>query len=334
MQDQAKKTDEEKNLDETIAQVLADLSNLQSASEDEENHEFIRNRANLYAELGILYVRKNNTAKARDYLMAALRDFIKLDDKVAIASTKSSIGSMYLNNGDYITAKSFFTEAYSFWHDAPYLNERIAALNSLGICELNLGNEEAGVEKVLKAISIAAKLRDDAEFLFSIEILLRYFEEKKDYDVLRELKYKALEYWSQDSKFILRSYKTLIDIGVLSQILEDYPTAMKHFKEAFNISLEIGDFKRAYLAQGFIAETYVSLKEIDKAKETYLNAYMIALLIDLESNKEDTEEAEQMKAALIMLGVSPEIIHEKKKEALEEKKKLKKELEEAKTKAS
>jgi len=333
MQDQTKSPEKEKNLDETINQVLADLSKLQSQIEDSENLDYIRKRANLYAELGILYSQVNNINKARDYLMAALRDFIKLDDKVAIASTKSSIGSIYLTNGDYITAKSFFSEAYSFWNEAPYLNERIAALNSLGICELNLGNEDSGVEKVLKAISIAAKLRDDAEFLFSIEILLRYFEEKKNYDVLRELKYKALEYWSQDSKFILRKYKTLIDIGVLSQILDDYTTALKNFKEAFNISLEIGDFKRAYLAQGFIAETFVSLKEIEKAKETYLNAYMIALLIDLESNKEDTEEAEQMKAALIMLGVSPEIIHEKKKEALEEKKKLKKELEDAKKKS-
>ena len=191
-----------------IDQALKELAELQSKVEDSEDLEFIRKQANLFAELGLLYIKKNLNSKARDYLMAALRNFIKMEDKVAIASTQGSLGSMYLNNGDYITAKSFFTEAYSYWKDAPYLNERIAVLNSLGICELNLGNEEEGVDKILKAVSIAAKLRDDAEFLFSIEILLRYFEEKKDYDVLRELKYKALDYWKQDSKFILRNYKT------------------------------------------------------------------------------------------------------------------------------
>lgn len=334
MEETHSESEEEKKIDESIEQALNQLAKLESSAEDTGSQQYLQGKAGLYAEIGILYLKKNVFQKSRDYLMAALRDFIKLEDKIAIASTQGSIGSLYLTAGDYLTAKQYYSDAYQFWQDAPHLNERIATLNSLGICELNLGNEQEGVDRVLKAMSIAAKLHADADFLFSIEILLRYYEEKKNYDVLRELKYKALEYWSKEDRFIVRKFKTLIDIGVLSQILDEFQEALRAFKQAFNIALDLGDFQRAYLAQGFIAETYVSLEEIEKAKETYLSAYKIAMLIDLDSDLDSTNESEQMKIALMALGVPMDVIEKKKVEALEERKRIRKEIEDAKKKES
>ena len=59
-----------------------------------------------------------------------------------------------------------------------------------------------------------------------------------------------------------------------------------------------------YLAQGFLAECFLNLKNIEKAKYTYLQAFKIAIYINITENFID--QVDSMRISLLALGVPKE----------------------------
>lgn len=309
-----------------IEQCKAELTALyRSPSNEAEQFTIKTQKANLLVELGLLYLRDTQISKARDHLMMAFRLFRELNDEKGMASVNGALGSLYLAHNDHYTAKEYFERAYAYWGKSNYLNEKIVCLRSLGLTHLQLNEEEEGVTKILDSAKIAAHLDDTAEFLFSMQVLLEHYEKQQEYDVLRELKLKVLEYWEKHPEYVSRRFKTLVDLGVLSQVLEDYPAALQFFKHAFNIAFQMGDFEKTYLAQGFIGEVYVQLEKLEQAKSAYLKAFQTSILIGLEEDHH-SEKVENARLVLKTLGIPEETIKEKEEIAKSERTRIKEEL--------
>ena len=220
---------------------------------------------------------------------------------------KGSLGSLDLQLGDYISAKRFCEDSYEYFKTSNYLNERIACLQNLGLIHLQLGQEEQAVDYVLNALRMAMQLQDEDQFVSVIQILLEYYERQTNYEMLKELKLKSLEFW-EAMKLNTRQYKTLIDLGVLSQILEQWDEALQFFKKAYNIAYAIKDSEKMYTAKGFIGEVYVKQQEIEEAISAYIEAFMLAIYLDL------SDEIEKMRAVLLTLGVDHEELEIKEQE--------------------
>jgi tetratricopeptide (TPR) repeat protein len=227
-----------------------------------------------------------------------------------MAVVKGSLGSLDLELEDYISAKRFCEEAYEYFQKSTHLNERIACLQNLGLIALQLGDEEQAVDYILNGLRMAMQLQDEDQFVNLIQILLEYYEKDRKYDMVRELKQKALEFW-EAMKLEGRQYKTLIDLGVLSQILDQYEEALQYFKKAYNLAYSMNDSNKMYLAEGFIGETYFKLNEIEKASESYSKAFMLAVFLQL------PEEIDKMRAVLLTMGFSVEEIKQKAENAKE-----------------
>jgi tetratricopeptide (TPR) repeat protein len=303
--DQPSPTAKEPTGDDLIAEAR---EKLRITYEQAETEEILEIRGDLGAELGLLYWKKEDFPEARKYFQLALGAYSKIHDDFHIASVQGALGSLEIEQQQYIKALQYLEPALHYWEQNPQIQERIVCLQNLAITSLRLERESLGVDYCIKAMELASHIPNEQLFAESAQILLEYYEQRQKFDIIRTIKQKALELWTKlDNK--IRQFKTLIDIGVLSQMLEDFPAALGAFKRAYNVGFDLHDSQRMYLAEGFIGEVYFKQKEIEKAKEAYLRAFMLAVYL------QNAEEIEKIRAVLLTLGMEQRDIQEKEKEA-------------------
>ncbi|WP_457556537.1 tetratricopeptide repeat protein [Candidatus Harpocratesius sp.] len=304
----SKKQDNSEDLDHSI---YLGLQELKETYKQHETPQIQERRALILADLGIFYWKKEKLTEARKYFLLALSEYEKLHDEFKIANVKGSLGSLFIQMGEFGLALRYNEEAYEYWQTHNYLNERIATLQNLGICYLKMKEEVKATDFLLKGLQMAIYLEDELQFAATIQILLEHYEKLERYDMLLELKRKALDFWIQ-IKIPKRQFKTLIDLGVICQILEEYNTAVNYFKRAYNIAYNLGDLEKMYLAEGFIGECYVKLGDMEKAKNVYLQTFKLAVYLNTISDHK--EAVESMRLLLLTLGYSQkELMHEERK---------------------
>ncbi len=306
------------SLDENISTLI---KKLKKTYEKEETTKIIEERASICSNLAVLYSKKGNLEDSQKFFLESIQEYKKLNDDFKLASTKGALGSLYIQMGKYKLAKSYTEEAHEYWTNSMHLNERLACLQNFGIIFLKLNEEVKASDYVLEAMKMAMQLQDEDQFAQSIHILLNYYENKKRYDMLLELKKKALEFWEQ-MNLEERQFKTLIDLGVISQVLEGFDDAVRYFKKAFNIGYNSGNIEQMYLAEGFLAETFLNKKDIEKAKYPYLQAFKLAIYLNL--NGKHQNDVNLMRLALLSLGYTTEELLKEAEEAIKEVNKEKK----------
>ncbi len=305
--------------DQDLQAALTEIQELLGQTESDIN--LIR-KGDLAGKIAMLHIAKENFPEARQFFLVALDVFSKTNDHFKKASVQGAIGSLHLQLGEYDLAKRYTELAYEYWLKSTYLNERIACLQNLGQISFNLNDEEKAVDYLLNAVRMSMQLEDEDQFALSIQILLEFYEQQERYDLLKELKIKALEFW-QSLGVDERIFKTAIDLGVICQILEQFEESVQFFKRGFNVGYQLGDLKKMYLAQGFIAETYFKLRDLENAKLTYLETFKLASYIhEMEGIKSEfAEKVEQMRVALLSLGMTQEELKKNESLAREEAKK-------------
>lgn len=77
-----------------------------------------------------------------------------------------------------------------------------------------------------------------------------------------------------------------------------------------------------FLAEGFLAESFLNRNEIEKAKYAYLQTFKLAVFLNI--NGKHQEDVNSIRLALLSLGYSNEEILKEAEEALKEVKKEKK----------
>ncbi len=288
---------------------------LQKTYKVEENPMILELRADLSSNIGINYSKLNNFEQAKHFLQLALVEYGKLKLKQKMAAIQGSLGSLYLVHEDFKFALKFYEDSYDFWKTTNFLNERITCLQNLGYIHLKLNDEVRASDYIFEALKKAIALKDELQFATSIEVLLNYYEKKERYDLLLELKKKAYDFW-KSLGLNEREWKTLIDLGVICQILKNFTEALVYFKKAFNVAYNIGNLEKMFHAQGFIAECQIKLKEIDKGKHIYLQAFKLAVYINV--TQDFQQHVDEMRASLLILGVDPNLIQKEQEEALKE----------------
>ena len=312
-------SDKESQTPEKIKQQIAvGLKEFKKTYNIPETEQVVDYRCELASKLGIFYFQADDFQEARKFLFVAMKGYEQQQNAQKLAATQGLLGSLFLHSGDYALSLKYYENAYEYWQKTSFLNERIICLQNIGINYLHLDQEAEASEALLEALRMAVSLLDEAQFAITIQILLEHYERLHRFDMLFELKKKALEFWVQ-LQLTQRQYKTAIDLGVLSQVLEDYDQALVYFKKAFNVGYNEGNLKDMFLAQGFLAECFLKLNDIEKAKYTYLQAFKIAIYININENFKDQVDA--MHVSLLALGVSKEKLVEEGQKALEEGKK-------------
>lgn len=294
-----------KSVDELISEALIKLKKTYTLEEDDE---LLKQRADLSTELGLLYWEKKKVAESKKFLNLALAGYTRIQDQSQIASVHSLLGTISVQLQLYPDAITHLHTAIEFWKDSPQKSEYLASLQNLGIAYLNMNHEEKATDLIIEGLNQTIELKDEQAFAETLQILLEYYEERKQFDVLIIYKEKALEFWlHMDNQE--RQFKTLIDLGVLHQIQDEFQEALVSFKKAYNVAHSLNDSERMFLAEGFIGETNFKLQDIPGARDAYMRAFMLAVFL------KKKEEIEQMRVALLTLGAEEHEIHQKEHEA-------------------
>lgn len=313
-----KPVEEEPSLEKINQAIQLGLQELKDSYKHPNTTKVQDSRAEILAQLGVLYWKKDDLIEARKYFLLALTEYEQLEDDFKIANVKSSLGSLFIQTGEYSLGLRYNLEALDYWKTQNFLNERIVALQNVGVCFLKMKEDVKAAEYLLQALQMAVYLEDEHQFAYTIQILLEYYEKQQRYDMLLELKRKALDFW-KTLKLPLRQFKTLIDLGVICQILDEHKTALHYFKQAYNIAYNLPDLEKMYLAEGFIGECYTKLGDIDQAKRVYLQTFKLAVYLNTISDHQ--EAVDSMRLLLLTLGFShKELEHEEKKALFEAKK--------------
>jgi tetratricopeptide (TPR) repeat protein len=320
MLDSEKKSEKKKSqATEKIKQQIAiGLKEFKSTYNIPETEQVVEHRHEIASNLGISYFQVDEFQEARKFLFIAMKGYEQQQNAQKLAATQGLLGSLFLHSGDYALSLKYYENAYEYWQKTNFLNERIICLQNIGINFFHLDQEAEASEALLEALRMSVTLLDEIQFAVTIQILLEHYERLHRFDMLFELKKKALEFWVQ-LQLPQRQYKTAIDLGVLSQVLDDYDQALSYFKKAFNVGYNEGNLKDMYLAQGFLAECFLELRNVEKAIYTYLQAFKIAIYINITENFKDQVDA--MRVSLLALGVSKEKLVEEGQKALKEGKK-------------
>ena len=282
---------------------LERLTRLMNAEETPQNLEL---KARLTSEMAVFYHDQENLDEARQYFLLALEFAKKLPELNKIAALQGALASLLIQFGEFPAAQTYANDAYDYWKKTTQLDERIACLQNLGIIALNLSDEVQAVDHILKALNMAMQLDDEDLFAKTIQILLVHYESSKNYEMLFETKVKAFEFWHA-KQLPEREFKTLIDLGVISQMMERLTDAEKYFKSAYNTGYNMGDSFRMLLAQQCIGETYFRQRDIPLAIKTYSEALKLVLHLQEETGENAFEnEANKIRAVLLTLGVSHE----------------------------
>ena len=300
--------------EEIKQQIAAGLREFKNTYNIPETKQVVEYRSEMASNLGILYFQRDEFQEARKFFFIALKGFEQKNDQ-KLAATQGLLGSLFLHEGEYALSLKYYENANEYWKKTNFLNERIICLQNIGIIYLHLDQEAEASEALLEGLQMSISLLDENQFAVTIQILLEHYERLNRFDMLFELKKKALEFWDQ-LQLPQRQYKTAIDLGVLSQVLDDHEKGLIYFKKAFNIAYNEGNLKNMYLAQGFLAECFLKMSNIEKAKYTYLQAFKIAIYININENFKDQIDA--MRVSLLALGVPKEKLVEEGQKALEE----------------
>ncbi|MHA1612590.1 MAG: tetratricopeptide repeat protein [Promethearchaeota archaeon] len=306
-----KPTISKEKLEKSIQIGLKELKDTYKTQETEIN---VESRAQIGANLGFFYWKLENLPEARKYFLLSLIEYEKLQDVFKIANIQGSLGSLFLQMGEYALALKYSEDSYQFWKDKNYLNERIASMQHMGICYLKMKENLKATDIILDALQMAIHLEDEDQFAVTIQILLEHYEKLERYDMLLELKRKALDFWVK-LNLDERRFKTLVDLGVICQILEEYNTSIIYFKRAYNIGYNSGNIEKMYLAEGFIGECYIKLGDIEKAKHIYLQTFKLAVFLNTTSDR--ANEIESMRILLLTLGFSLKELAKEEKIAME-----------------
>src|SRR5690606_21053846 len=152
-----------------------------------------------------------------------------------------------------------------FATDSLSLNMLNRAYVLLGTGYRYKGFDDTGKGFNLKGIELYEKglVSDNQDLSYHIRALAFSYKEKKEYD-------KAIELYKRCTELNINKamlYGTFINMGVLYGTKKEYPESIEHFKKAYKICIEIGDYKcQAYCLSNIGA----SFQEVGNSNEALI----------------------------------------------------------------
>ena len=258
-------------------------------------------QASLQNNLGNLYKGLHDYAKAEEYYLNALENFIQVFRqnpdayRYKLAMTQNNLGTMYYVLHDYAKAEEYFLQALEnktqLFRQNPYAYRAELAIiqNNLGILFYNLHDYAKAEEYYLKALENRIQLFRQNPDAYRTDLTANQYILGSLYASFHDYA-KAVEYYTQ----ALENYNYLFsqdpdayryylanaqyNLGILYKKLHDYAKAEEYLLQALeNFTQLFSHNSGVYCAdlaktQGDLGLLYYSIHDFAKAEEYYLKA--------------------------------------------------------------
>ncbi|MEH6762829.1 MAG: tetratricopeptide repeat protein [Maribacter arcticus] len=135
-----------------------------------------------YNNLGIIYNELEQYEKSLEYYKIAVKYLSKTEEKDLYPSVFNNIGMVYQRSGKYTIALQYFDKALNFDKELSELNPRLYAmiLDNTEYTKLQIKDTVGIYSKLIKALNIRTKIKDESGIAINQLHLAEYFLEIKD----------------------------------------------------------------------------------------------------------------------------------------------------------
>lgn len=116
--------------------------------------------ADVYGDLGTVYLQKSNLAAAEKYMKQAVHMFESLSQGKRVARTNYNLGIVYEKKADYRKAQEYILKAAKYFEENNLRKELATPYHELGILFFRTGDYSKAREYYLKSISISESFGD------------------------------------------------------------------------------------------------------------------------------------------------------------------------------
>ncbi len=219
--------------------------------------------SNMYNNLGSIYYNLGNDSKALEYYMAGLDAGQKSGVPLRIATVTQNIGLYYMKK------PATWNEALKYLKDALVINEKIANMDNISSCNVNIGEVYLNMGNDSVALLYFAKAKKAAEpnstnLPYALIKMGDVMKLRKDYDAAKrwyEESYKKAEEQGQQL-YIAQAANSIAEIY---QLKNQPREALSYLKKANEIASQIKALDVLRNSYKGLAKSYVDLSDFRNA---------------------------------------------------------------------
>ena len=213
--------------------------------------------------------------------MQALSIFKALDNAAQVSRCYYKLGFNHFKLADYDLGLDYYFKSLKLDEERNYKPGIALTLERIGKLYLNTGDFYKARESFERALNIFIELKDDYRMLMNEScIAVTYQKEAMRYDN-DSLFYKAIDLYKvllpKSSKKSPETHATLLqNIGSSYRFLKQYDKSLEYLIKSLPIQVELGLHKDSAHTCNDIAETYLDMNQLSKAKKYALKAVNFA----------------------------------------------------------
>jgi len=213
--------------------------------------------------------------------MQALAIFKALDNTAQVSRCYYKLGFNHFKLADYDLGLDYYFKSLKLDEERNYKPGIALTLERIGKLYLNTGDFYKARESFERALNIFIELKDDFRMLMNEScIAVTYQKEAMRYDN-DSLFYKAIDLYKvllpKSSKKSPETHATLLqNIGSSYRFLKQYDKSLEYLIKSLPIQVELGLHKDSAHTCNDIAETYLDMNQLSKAKKYALKAVNFA----------------------------------------------------------
>ncbi len=217
-----------------------------------------------FKTIGTAYLNKDNSQKALDYLVRALKVNEEIGDKQGIGSCSNNIGAVYQYQSNYTKALAYYLKSLKIAEERRDKPSIGACYSNIGLVYSNQHDYENALDFHFKSLKIRKVLSDKQGISTSYSNIGIVYSSKKDYAKALEYQLKALKISEEigDKSGIATDY---INIGAVYMEQSDYAKALEYDLKSVRIRKEIDDKQGTGFCYNTLAELYNKLEDYELA---------------------------------------------------------------------
>jgi len=217
-----------------------------------------------YKTIGTAFLNKDNSQKALDYLLRALKVNEEINDKQGIGSCSNNIGAVYQYQSNYTKALEYYLKSLKIAEERKDKQSIGACYSNIGLVYSNQHDYKNALDFHLKSLKIRKELNDKQGIGTCYSNIGIIYISKQDFTKALEYHLKALKISEEmgDKNGIATSY---VNIGDIYMCQSDYPKALEYDLKSLRIRKETDDKQGTGFCYNTLAELYNKLEDFELA---------------------------------------------------------------------
>jgi tetratricopeptide (TPR) repeat protein len=194
------------------------------------------------------------------------------------ARSKTGLGLLSDDRGDFSQALSYYSESVALWEKwrpGVVTHDKVIAVNNISNVYYSLGDYAKSMENCLKVIAMAEEIGDKLRIAGALNNIGNIYKDQANYAAALNYYFKGLKIAEElNHKYLLSAL--LGNIGVMYYSQANYEPALDYYSRALKIREELGDKIEITKVLNNIGIICMEQGNYEKALEYYDKAYKLA----------------------------------------------------------